>query len=198
MPRILVCHECHKLERLTDPPEGIPHVPATMEWDDHGTVRSYTYEHEDGTPVMVPEHDPLLEDAVARHTHGYPDGVFVKKGIVEVYPVDQATWERLDVVTELKSELNKATGEFYEESSYYRDEALKCYNEHKNPDLKAGCRDFLSDSKRIGPKMANPKHQIYLCHVCPYMQTYLAEEMRHRHGLYDGKIKRKSRRKTRK
>jgi hypothetical protein len=173
---------CHTIERIPAPPADVRLVPAKVEYDDHGVIRDYVFKNDDGTPVLVPEFDPVLEDFVGRHKHDLSDVDGMQA--IKVFPVDPATWEKMDVVSQLKQELLQVTGEFYEESDHYRTEALKCYNAHGNPALPGkACADYCEDSRRIGPKVP-PKYQTYLCHVCPYMQTYVAQEMRHKAGLY--------------
>ena len=131
MPRLATCMMCAKIERMPDPPADVSMVPAKISYMDMGVERDYTFEMEDGTAIMVPEYDPLLEDFVGRHGHSRPDTDVM--GFIKVFPVDQKTYEKMDVVTELKKELNDQTGLLFEEANYYKDEALKCYNDHKNP-----------------------------------------------------------------
>lgn len=181
MPRIVACTICFKLERIPDPPEDTPQVPATVEWDDHGVTREYTFTMEDGTPILVPQYDPLLEDIVGRHGHGRPDTDVMQ--FIKVFPVDPETYAKMDVVTELKKELQTVTGQFYEESTYYRDEATRCYNKHGNPE--GSCIDYLDDSKRIGSSQIPRKYQTFLCHMCPIQQSYINVELRRKAGLYD-------------
>lgn len=180
MPRIIACHMCHTVERVIDPPKDVRLVPATIQWDDMGVIRSHTIQDDQGMNVMVPEFDPILEDYVARHSHGRPDTEVIS--FIQAFPCDQATWEKLDVVTEMKKELQLATGEFYEESQYYKEEALKCYNEHKNPQL--GCPDWRDDNKTLGSKDMPKKYRTYLCDVCPVSQTYIQTEIRRKAGMY--------------
>jgi hypothetical protein len=171
------------MERIPDPPSNVPYVPATVAWDDHGAERQYTFTNDDGTNIMVPMYDPLLEDITGRHGHGRPDTDVMQ--FIKVFPVDQETYEKLDVVTELKKELSKQTGQFFEEATYYRDEAAKCYNSHGNP--QGSCIDYLDDSKRIGSSHVPKKYQTFLCHLCPIQQSYINVEVRRRAGLYDPK-----------
>ena len=189
MPRLATCMICAKIERMPDPPLDVSMVPAKISYMDMGVERDYLFEMEDGTPIMVPEYDPILEDFVGRHGHDRPDTDVM--GFIKVFPVEQATYDRMDVVTELKKELSDHTGLLFEESTYYKDEAIKCYNNHKNPSIPGReCIDFLDDSKQIGPTVPK-KYQTYLCHMCPYMQSYVAQEMRSRAGLYNpGKSRR--------
>ena len=54
--------------------------------------------------------------------------------------VDQNTWDTMDVVTKIKTELQRRPASATTESDEYKDGALKCYNAHGNPDLSTGCR----------------------------------------------------------
>jgi hypothetical protein len=183
VPRLATCMICAKIERIPDVPDDVPMVPARVTYMDMGVEREYTFKNDDGSVVMVPEYDPILEDVVGRHKHGRPDSDF--DDYFKVMPVSQETYDKMDVVTELKRELTGLTDKIWEESTFYKDEALACYNKHGNPTLPGkGCIDFCDDSKQIGPTTKKKKHQIYLCHVCPYMQTYVAQEMRQKKGLY--------------
>ena len=185
MPRIVACMVCAKMERIPDPPDDVPRVPATVTWMDMGVEREYTFQMEDGTNIMVPQYDPLLEDIVGRHGHGKPDTEVMN--FIKVFPCDQATYEKLDVVTELQKELSDSTGMLFEEATYYRDEAVRCYNEHKNP--AGGCIDYCDESKRIGSSMMPKKYQTFLCHMCPVQQAYVDVELRRKAGMYDPKKK---------
>lgn len=183
MPRAVLCLACNKMERMPDPPPEVPLIPAVLKWDDNGTERSYTMTDPDtGMTSMVPMHDPLLEDFVGRHKHNMPD---TSIDSIKVWVVDQATWDTMDVMENIKRELQENQNIIVEESNYYKDEATKCYNRHNNPDQKTGCVDFLDESKIIGSKKVHPKARVYLCHMCPFMQTYVAAEMRSKAGLYD-------------
>lgn len=178
---------CASIERLPDPPKGVRHVPATLKWMEGNVEVSRTIRHEDNnTVVMVPEFDPLLEDFVARHSHQRPE--IETMNYIKTFEVDQATWDNADVVGQFKKELAGITGAFFEESEHYKDEAVKCYNAHGNPDIHSRCPDFRDSSKLIGPQgdKVPPKYQVHLCVMCPYMQSHLATEMRWKAGLYDG------------
>lgn len=186
MPRVVSCSICHKLERLPDPPKGIPMVPAKWQWIEDGETKEYIFKDDDGKTIMVPEYDQLLDDFVARHTHGRPDTDSID--YIKSFSVDQDTWERVDVVTEIKKELSEATGEQFAESEYYKEEALKCYNAHGNPDLKSPCIDLFSEDKKIGRTKGVPNSEaIYLCHMCPYVQAHVVSKLRARNKLYDPK-----------
>ena len=190
MPRLVTCHWCHILQRIPDVLKGTPMIPASLEWRDG---ERYTYLDETGLPVMVPAYDPILEDFIETHTHGQDDNRVIG-GLIEVFSVDQRTWDTMDVVTKIQTELQQQQNAWYEERDEYRDAALKCYNAHGNPDLQDGCPDYLDDSKRLGHASYTdddgrtitipPKFRQYLCYVCPYQQTYIQVELRRRRGAY--------------
>ena len=132
---------------------------------------------------MVPgNYDPLFEDYVGRHAHGYDDVTAMNN--IKVFGCDWDTFESLDAVDFVKQSLAQQTDAIMEESNYYKDEALLCYNAHHNPDAKTGCSDYLSDEKVIGSKQVPKKNQVFLCHMCPYTQTYVMAEIRHKNKLY--------------
>jgi hypothetical protein len=168
---------------MPDPPPDVPKIPAVLKWDDGGVIREHVIREEhSGLVAMVAEVDPLLEDFVARHGHGLSD----VRGLdeIKIWACDQATYDALDATQFVKDQLQSATDELMTEVNFYKDEALACYNQHGNPDLKKGCIDFLDDSKIIGSKKVPPNARVYKCHMCPYMQTYIAVEMRHKEDLY--------------
>lgn len=179
MPRIAACLVCSQLERMIDVPDDVPRIPATLKYMDMGVEREYTVQDDQGMNVMVPEYDPVLEDFVGRHGHGLPDTAV---GSIKVFPVTQETWERMDVVTEVKKELASLTDMIFTESEHYKTEALKCYNEHHNP--KGGCIDYCDDSKVIGSSRMPKKHRAYLCYMCPVAQSFVATEIRAKKGYY--------------
>ena len=173
---------------MTDPPKESPLVPAVMKWMDNGVEREYTIKDPDtGMNAMVPMHDPLLEDFTGRHTHDLPDTEVIAR--IKVWSVDQETWDSMDVISQIKKEMQENQNIIVEESNYYQEEATKCYNRHGNPDVKKGCPDFMTPHMRIGSGKVHPKAQVFLCHMCPYMQTYVAQEMRAKAGAYEGKVK---------
>lgn len=182
MPRIASCGMCLKIERIPDPPPGVAWIDAHYSWEEDGRIVTHFLEDDEGNHVKVAEYDPIMEDFVGRHGHGRDD--IEVMNFIKTFACDQKTWDSMDVVSETKKELHKATGEFYEESQHYREEALKCYNAHGNPTMEKKCPDFRNDSKRIGMAYKNPSKQMYLCHMCPYMQTHIAQEARYKAGLY--------------
>ena len=190
MPRLVACNWCHSLTRIPDVLKGTPMVPAMLEWKDG---ERFIYRDEQGLPTMVPAYDPILEDFIETHTHGLRDDQVIG-GLIEVYAVDQKTWDAMDVVTKIQTELQKQTNQHYAEVDEYKEAAVKCYNAHGNPDLSSGCPDYLDDSKRIGHASYTdddgrtitvpPKFRQYLCYLCPYQQTYIQVELRRRRGAY--------------
>ena len=191
MPRVVACLMCSTLERMPDPPKDVPLIPARVTWMDGNVEREYIFPDPEkpGQNAMVPMYDPLMEDFVGRHGHDMADTDALS--FIKVWQSDDETWQNMDVVQKIKTELAEQQDMFMEEVNGYKDDALRCYNAHKNPDMKVGCRDFLDDSKVIGRTDIPKKHRAYLCHMCPYMQTYVAQEARHRAGLYKGKGKKK-------
>lgn len=192
MPRLVCCHFCHVLQRMPDIPPDTPKIPYILEYT---TGERFVVPDDTGLPQMVPAYDPVLEDFVTKHDHGMPDTAVTHGQMIESWQVDQKTWEAMDVVTKIKSELQKQHNTVYEESDEYKDAALRCYNAHNNPDLASGCIDYMDDSKRIGQATYDdgdghtitvpPKFRQYLCYVCPYQQSVIQVEIRRRKGLYD-------------
>jgi hypothetical protein len=181
---------CHILQRLPDVPPKTPLVPAYIEFKDGF---QHVYRDEDGLPRMVPAFDPVFEDFVEKHSHDRDDREVIQ-GIVQVYQIDQKTWDTMDVVTQIKTEIKRQTDMWYEEQDEYKDAALACYNKHGNPDMESGCSDYLNDDRRIGPASYRdddgktitvpPKYRQYLCYICPFQQTYMQVELRRKKGMY--------------
>ena len=190
MPRLAQCNACHVLQRMPDVPKGVPKVPAHIEFKEGF---DFVYRDDDGLPQMVAAFDPVLEDFVDKHTHGREDRDVIS-GLIQVYQVDQKTWDTMDIVTKIQDQLQAQTNQWYEERDEYRDAALQCYNRHGNPDIQTGCSDYLNDDRRIGPATYDdgdghtitvpPKYRSYLCHVCPFQQAAIQVELRRRRGAY--------------
>jgi hypothetical protein len=183
---------CKLLQRFPDVAKGTPMIPARIAWKEEGGG-DYTLRDEKGLPVMVPAYDPALEDFVERHHHGLEDKAFTHGGVIEVWAVDQKTWQSVDVVQQIQNRLHDVTASWYEDRDFYREGAVECYNAHGNPDLSSGCPDYLSDSKIIGKgryedddghtHVIPDRHRQYLCHLCPYVHAYVIPEIRHRKGV---------------
>lgn len=187
MPRVVACLACNVVEKLADPPQGVRYVDAVLQWYEGSDLRTHTITNpETGVVVKVPEYDPLMEDFTYRHQHG-KEPIEVMNAI-KVWETDMKTFLMMDMVETVKVNLAEQQNAQVTEANYYKDEALKCYNAHGNPDLKDGCRDFRDDSKRIGSKADNPEHQMHICHMCPYAQTYIAQELRWRAGAYGNNV----------
>ena len=190
MPRLVGCNQCRILQRIPDVTPGTPYRPARLQWT---TGEDYIFLDDKGLPVMVAAYDPVLEDFVEKHTHGYDDDKVIG-GLIQVWAVDQQTWDSIDVVTKIKKELQASTNHWYEERDEYREAAIACYNKHGNPDLGTGCPDYLSDDRRIGHGTYKtddggnvtvpPKFRQYLCYLCPYQYAYVNVELRRRKGYY--------------
>jgi len=187
------------MQRIPDVTKGTPMIPYVLEYV---SGERYVIPDDTGHPTMVPAYDPVLEDFVTKHEHGMSDEAVTHKQVIESWQVDQKTWDSMDVVTKIKNNLQKQYSQTYAEQDEYRESALKCYNAHGNPDISTGCRDYMDDSKRIGPATYKgddgqtvtvpPKFRHYLCYVCPFQQTAITVEMRRRKGMYDDdKIKTK-------
>jgi hypothetical protein len=191
LPRLAACHRCGILQRLPDVHPKTPLVPARLEWT---SGEQYIYKDDKGLPVMVPAYDPVLEDFMLKHEHGAQEQQVLAGEVINVWTIDQKTWDSMDVVTKIKSELQDQTNRHYEDQDTYRTGAVACYNDHGNPTMESGCPDYLDDSKRIGPAQYNddghvitvpPQFRQYLCYLCPYQQSVIQVELRRRRGLYD-------------
>jgi hypothetical protein len=175
---------------MPDVPKGVPMVPAHIEFKEGF---DFVYKDDDGLPQMVAAFDPVLEDFVEKHSHDRDDREVIN-GIIQVYAVDQKTWDSMDVVTKIQDQLKAQTDNWYEERDDYRSAALECYNRHGNPDLDKGCPDYMNDDRRIGPATYDdgdghkitvpPRFRQYLCYVCPFQQTYIQTEIRRKRGAY--------------
>ena len=190
MPRLATCHVCHILVRFPDVHPKTPMVPARLQWE---SGEEYTYKDDKGYAVMVPAYDPILEDFVTKHNHGLDDNAFTQ-GAIQVYNVDQKTWDAVDIVTKIREELQNTTDSWYEDRDTYREAATECYNAHGNPTIETGCRDYMDDSKIIGKSSYRDDdgkvHKVplelrqYLCWQCPYQQAYINVELRRKKGMY--------------
>jgi hypothetical protein len=191
MPRLATCHVCHIIERMPDVHPKTPMVPAVLEYQDGLRI---IMRDDDGLPKMVPAFDPMLEAFVVKHDHGLPDQAVTHGQQIEVVGVDQNTWDTMDVVTKIKDELQRTHGQVYDESSEYKDAAIRCYNSHGNPDVDSGCPDYMSDSKLIGTATYDdgdghtitipPPFRQYLCFMCPFQHAYVQVEIRRKRGMY--------------
>ena len=187
MPRLALCHQCHSITRLPDPPASAPLVPARWEWtDEDGKQQEYTFRDDDGAAVMVAQYDPSLEDWVTRHEHAdIPESV--KKH--DVWGTDQLTWQTVDVMARVRQDMLDATGEMYLERDELKEDALSCFEKHHRPQLT--CPDAFAEGKVIGGHESN-KHmpredRMYLCHLCPFVHGYVIPQVRNAKGKRVGR-----------
>ena len=176
---------------MPDVSAKIPLVPAVLEWT---TGERHIIREDDGLPKMVPMFDPMLEAFVVKHDHDMPDKMITHADQIQIIQVDQRTWDSMDILTKLKSELQQTTGAVYTENQEYREAAIKCYQAHGSPDLGDGCSDYMSESKQIGQWNYDdgegrkitipPQYRQYMCHLCPFAHAYVAVELRRRKGMY--------------
>ena len=129
MPRLVACNFCHILQRIPDVHPKTPLVPAMLEWRDG---EHYIYRDEDGLPKMVPAFDPILEDFINKHEHGLDDNKVIG-GLIEVFSVDQHTWDVMDVTTEVQKELQKVTNEHYALVDQYREDSAQVLQRPRQP-----------------------------------------------------------------
>lgn len=185
MPRLTVCHVCHSLTRLPDPPAKAPLVPARVAWMEDGKEVEYTYRDEAGQPFMVAKYDPALEDWVARHSH---DDIHVPDHQKwEIAVIDKLSWEGTQVIQQLGAQLSAANGVMYTERDQLKEDALKCYGDHHRPT--DTCGDVFSDAKLVGSHESNSKvpkdDRMYLCHLCPFVHGVVIPQVRHAKGYDD-------------
>ncbi len=189
-PRIVLCAHCMQVEKMIGPPD-VDYIDATVEWDHGDGARgTYTFTNpETGAVMKVPETDPVMEEFVGRHQHGRDPKDVIES--IHVWTTDMATFVKMDVMQVVKEGLQKQQNMVVEETNGLKEDALKCYNAHGNPDLKKGCRDFRDDSKRIGTSKLPKEQQVHLCLFCPYAQTYIAQELRWKVGAYGNPVRRR-------
>src|SRR5262252_9675549 len=108
MPRLVACAYCKILTKMTDVPKGTPLEPAKLEYVSGETVY---LRDQSGAVALVPKYDPMLEDFVEKHSHGRPDNEVIERGYIQVWTVDQKTWDAVDVTTQIRTELQKVTGD---------------------------------------------------------------------------------------
>lgn len=187
MPRVAFCGVCQKVEKLLDPPEGVPMVDAVWRWREGSTIREEPILSDStNTVAKVPAYDPLLEDYAGRHQHGMNDRDVV--AAQHVWEVDMQTFLTMNAAEFVKDKMQMEQDALVTESNHYKEEALKCYNRHGNPDLSKKCIDFRDPKKRIGSGRMPPEHQIHICHFCPYTQASIATELRAKMGFYDTNV----------
>lgn len=155
--RLLICHDCTSIEELPDY---------------HGDPRD----------------DHLLEHLV--QAHRFPNG---EEHIGALADVERDQWENPEIrkaIIERIGQYRKpgegggVGAEFYATKDTFREDAIKCFNQHGRP--KGGCIDYKDDRKRLGNPTKEGWQQgakIYLCDFCP-VKTYVTTEIRHKRGAY--------------
>jgi len=177
--RLLFCDHCHTLEELPDYDGNDPVDPL---------LEGLVFKHNERDPMAHGGRD--LHHSPMRLVHIEPDGTRTSD---EVWEKD-----REKILKKLNEE-NKKVGMAswaYESMNTYAEDALRCYRDHRRPDLGAGnpCIDYWSDSKRIGRPTKIGKQVLkeapktgtndpHLCQWCPYYST-VATEVRWKAGMY--------------
>jgi hypothetical protein len=124
----------------------------------------------------------LIEVCKMHQHHEVPDDQH-KGG--QLFMLDQATYDKIDPVTEVRKELAKNHVDMHDMRDELKDEAMKCFNRHGRPN--DSCIDFESEHKTIGRKNGVPKaKRMYLCHFCPFTHGVVVPHNRWRKGQYDG------------
>jgi hypothetical protein len=179
LPRLALCHLCHSLTRLPDPPKSAPLVPARWEWvDEDGKTKEYWFRDEGGQQMLVAQYDPALEDWVDRHGHqDVPESVHKH----DLWAIDQLTWDTGRVMEMAKGSMKNATGEMYIERDELKDDAFNCFIQHHRPST--SCPDVFTEAKVIGNHESNrlmkdPNDKMYLCHLCPFVHGMVMPQAR--------------------
>jgi hypothetical protein len=184
MPRLVICHVCHSLTRIPDPPSKAPLVPAHIAWMEDGKEQEYMFRDAGGQPFMVAQYDPALEDWVERHSHDDRHDLTDQQKW-EIAVIDKLSWETTEVCKQIGAELSQLNGAMYTERDQLKEDALKCFGDHHRP--KDTCPDVFSDSKLVGNHESNknvPKDQrMYLCHLCPFVHGVVIPQVRHAKGF---------------
>jgi hypothetical protein len=185
IPRLALCHVCHTLTRLPDPPAKAPLVQARIAWREGDREVEHVFRDDDGHAKMVAQYDPALEDWVTRHSHdNIPIPDTEKFGL---WYTDQQTWNSADVVATLKKEYGDVMASMYKERDELKDDALECFEKHQRPTT--SCPDVFTEAKVIGSHESNkhmpPDKRMYMCHACPYVHGYVVPKVRHEKGYDD-------------
>lgn len=147
------------------------------------------------------EVDPLVEEVVMKHNkrdakrHGWGEGK-LKMRLVEVDDLQYA--QNKDAVLKKLKEQGNAVGENWqwlgEAHNTFSDDAMACWNQHRQPKEGSPCIDYMSDAKRIGRPTEEGKEAVranyklgqtdpHLCQWCPYHSTVITN-IRARKGMY--------------
>lgn len=143
-----------------------------------------------------PENDHLL--AISVEKHKFPSG---QEHVGNLYMFPQAYWDRFkkDIIDQIRNRsgakgLANADPTYYDTQNTFREDAMKCFQQHFRP--AEGCSDYESPSKRLVPgtraerkelglpdpsKVPGPK--VSLCHFCP-VHSKVTERKRILRGDY--------------
>lgn len=143
-----------------------------------------------------PENDHLLQISIEKHK--FPSG---EEHVGRLYIFPQAHWDRFkkDIIEQIRGRsggkgLASADPEYYNTQNTFKEDAMKCFNQHFRPT--EGCSDYESPSKRLLPQtrvdrkalglpspMNAPGPKVFLCHFCP-VHSKVTERKRLLRGDY--------------
>lgn len=128
-----------------------------------------------------PNIDPEGQEWVRRHWHGgHTNAAFAD------CPDLPEDWSQSHHVAQFKEALlaNNPSNEVYELRDEVKDAALRCFRAHGNPEWPGKpCRDYRTDSKRLGLADTPKAFQKFQCDFCPYNESVNIEK-RWRAGQY--------------
>lgn len=127
-----------------------------------------------------PENDHLLQISLEKHK--FPSG---QEHVGRLYVFPQQYWDRFkkDLIEQIRDRsgakgLAAADPEYYDTQNTFRDDAMKCFQQHHRP--ADGCSDYQSPSKRLLPNtkvdrkelglpspLQAPGPKVFLCQFCP-------------------------------
>ena len=130
--------------------------------------------------------DPIGQDWIDRHMHGIAQADHKGGQWFDVDDAELGTdWQSSEPVRQAREALKtKANVDVYDLRDEVKDDALHCFAKHGNPAWPGKkCRDYKSDSKRLGSKNTPKAYQRHMCDFCPYEETVRVEK-RWRAGQY--------------
>jgi hypothetical protein len=150
------------------------------------------------------EVDPLVERVVMEHNRRDPMAhagkhlttLPMRLGVVDDM---EYAYQREDVLKRFMEEGQNMgmTPWVGETLNTFQEDALKCWNQHRQPKEGSPCIDYMSDSKRIGRPTQEGRDILaqnyklgakdpHLCQYCPY-HSVVETAIRARKGLYKDK-----------
>jgi hypothetical protein len=179
MPRLLVCRECSTIEELPlyDGPKELEAQDPVLD----NVVRRHVQRHGDLNPegaalLVAPEGPCNCNEKTMVDVRGGRQGYRKLQG-------NHTFWggHKDDILKGLGERWTGFHPEFYATKDTYREDALKCYNQHRRP-KGTDCIDWRSDHKRLTPAEWRGR-EVYLCDFCVVASTVMTE-IRHRKGMY--------------